>query len=403
MHVLFVVHNFPSPVNPHVQPFIAEQVRLLCERKEQIKRVTVLSPTTFVPRFLGKSSRFSNQILSPHTYQMADGRSSVYYPRYLKAPGMYFLPWTLVQWCRIINDHIKHLAKTDPVSIIHANFGTVAAWASISVAKRYRIPSAVTYQGSDVHTILAEHRKGWWLCRDAFKLADLNLMVSRSLESILRLYAEPSGRCEVFIRGVDQAKFYPASRLDENQNVLFVGRVEEAKGAFDLLSAWAKVQRTCPAALLSVAGPDRTKGRFLDEAQALGIDHSIRFYGPVPLSQIPGLMRQSRIFCLPSHKEGTPNCVMEALASGLPVVATRVGGMPDVVVHGKTGLLVDKGDVDGLTSALTTLLNHREQCMSLGKAAHAYAREHLDARKSITRLIQIYDELINSYRERQVA
>src|SRR5262249_34067580 len=186
-------------------------------------------------------------------------------------------------------------------------------------------------------------------------------------------------------------------------NVLFVGRVEEAKGAFDLLSAWVKVQRTCPAALLIVAGPDRTKGRFLDEAHALGIDHSIRFYGPVPLFQIAGLMRQSRIFCLPSHKEGTPNCVMEALASGLPVVATRVGGIPDVVEHGKTGLLVDKGDVHGLASALSTLLNDPERCVGQGKAAHAYAREHLDARKSITRLIQIYGELINSYREKQVA
>ena len=108
-------------------------------------------------------------------------------------------------------------------------------------------------------------------------------------------------------------------------------------------------------------------------------------------------MRQSRLLCLPSHGEGTPNCVMEALSCGLPVVVTRVGGIPDIVEHEKTGLLIDQGSIEGLATSLVTLLRDPCRCAHMGQAAHAFARVHLDARKTAERLVELYDELIVSY------
>jgi glycosyltransferase involved in cell wall biosynthesis len=259
----------------------------------------------------------------------------------------------------------------------------------------------VTYQGTDVHTILAHHRKGWQLCRDSFRLADLNLSVSRSLESILRLHAEPTGRCEVLLRGVDQTRFFPSSQLSAEPRVLFVGNIVKAKGVFDLLLTWAQVKCALPNASLTMVGPDRTKGLFSREALSLGVDSSITLTGPLPLPAVANLMRQSRLLCLPSYAEGTPNCVMEALSCGLPVVATRVGGIPDIVEHEKTGLLIAKGDAKGLASALVTLLRDPSQCARMGQAAHAFARVHLDARKTASRLVELYDELIvNHFRKK---
>jgi len=130
--------------------------------------------------------------------------------------------------------------------------------------------------------------------------------------------------------------------------------------------------------------------------RSLGVDSSTTFTGPLPHPAVANLMRQSRLLCLPSHGEGTPNCVMEALACGLPVVATRVGGIPDIVEHEKTGLLVDKGDVDGLAATLITLLGDHGQCTRMGQAAQVFAREHLDARKTIDRLVTLYNNLIHS-------
>jgi teichuronic acid biosynthesis glycosyltransferase TuaC len=394
MHLLVVPLTFPAPGSPLPGVFTGEQVRLLCERLE---RITVLSPKTFVPAFLRRFRHVAYQASVPAYYQMVEGRCEVLFPRYVKAPGAVFLRWTTFQWCRMVEQTVARLAKTCPVSIIHAHFGSVNSWAAVCVAKRYHIPCVVTYHGTDVHTILAHHRKGWQLCRDTFRLADLNLPVSGPLESILRRHAQPTGRCEVLFLGVDQTRFFPSSTLSADPCVLFVGAIVKAKGVFDLLSAWVQVKRAYPNASLTMVGPDGTKGLFSREARSLGVDSSITLTGPLPPSAVAKLMRQSRLLCLPSHGEGNPVCVMEALSCGLPVVATRVGGIPDIVEHEKTGLLIDKGDVEGLAAALVTLLRDPNWCARMGQAAHAFARVHLDARKTASRLVELYDELIVNY------
>src|SRR5262249_32916388 len=144
---------------------------------------------------------------------------------------------------------------------IHAEFASVNAWAAVCSARRHGLPCVVTYRGSDVHTILAQRRKGWELCRDSFRFADLNVLVSRSLEEILRRHAEPTGKCEVLLRGVDQSRFFPASELPDNRHVLFVGNMSETKGVFDLVAAWSRVRAVYPDASLTLVGPDLTRGR----------------------------------------------------------------------------------------------------------------------------------------------
>lgn len=154
-------------------------------------------------------------------------------------------------------------------------------------------------------------------------------MVSRSLECILKSCASPQGQSEVLLRGVDREMFFPPQSETARQPVvLFIGRVTEPKGAFDLLEAWPQVVARCADAELWVVGPDGTNGRFTREIQSSGHAGSIKVLGALPLHKVADLMRQAQLLCLPSHGEGTPNCVMEAMASGLPVVATEVGGIP---------------------------------------------------------------------------
>ena len=355
-----------------------------------------------MPPLMRRLRRVVDKASLPDRYQLVEGRCEVLFPRYFKLPGSMLQRWTVAQWRRIIDQAVARFAQTHPVSIIHANSGSVSAWAAICVARRHHIPCVVTYQGSEVHQTLADRRKGWQLCRDSFRHADLNLPVSRSLESILRHHAQPLGRCEVLLRGVDQTRFFPPPERTTHPRALFVGHVQKAKGIFDLLSAWVKVRHACPDALLSVVGPDRTNGLLPRKAHALGVDSSITLTGSVPAPMVANLMRQSRLLCLPSHGEGTPNCVMEALSCGLPVVATRVGGIPDIVEHERSGLLVDKGDIEGLVDALVTLLRDPDRCARMGQAAHAFAGQHLNARKTVDRLLELYNELIAAYSERQI-
>lgn len=397
MHLLVVAISFPAPNFPYRGAFIGEQVRLLSDHFE---RITVISPTAYVPD-IAKRSRAAVQASLPLRYELVKDRCEVLFPRYLKAPGDAFLWWTTAQWCRLVSKTVAELAESRSVSLIHANAGSVSSWSAIQAAKRYGIPCVVTYQGTEVHTTLANRQKGWKLCRDSFRLADLNISVSRSLESILKEHAHPQGRCEVLLRGVDLRTFFPSSKEDVRRPiVLFVGRIVEAKGVFDLLKAWAQVVARCPSAELWVVGPDHTNGRFVRETRSCGYGSSIRVSAPLPLPDVADLMRQVQVLCLPSHGEGTPNSVMEALASGLPVVATKVGGIPDIVESNRTGILVDQGDVQGLAEALVSLLRESNRRARMGKAAHEFARTHLDARKTVLRHVELYRELITASRRK---
>jgi glycosyltransferase involved in cell wall biosynthesis len=403
MHILFVAISFPSPQVPHRSPFMGEQVRLLSEHPH-VRRITVLSPTTWVPAFFRRTGLIRGPAMLPNGYRMREEGCEVLFPRYFKLPGDLLLRWTAAQWHRIVEESIAGFARSDPVSLVHANSGSVSSWAAVRAAQRYGIPCAVTYRGSDVHRTLERRRKGWQLCRDSFRFADLNLCVSRSLEATLRRHAQPAGRCEILLRGVDQKRFFPAEELTQRPNVLFVGRIEESKGVFDLLSAWRKVRAGHPGARLTLAGPDCTRGLFgRRRATDSRIDESVSLTGPLSLREVSELMRRSRVLCLPSHAEGTPNCVMEAMSCGIPVVATRVGGVPDIVEHLKTGLLVDRGDVAGLADALTALLSDPLTCARMGEAALAFAREHLDARRTGARLVQLYKELIEAHSRSEIA
>lgn len=391
MHLLVVATSFPSPANPFPGSFIAQQVRGLAE---QVERVTVLCPVPRAPFFLARFHRFAPKASLPQRYSLVEGRCEVLFPRYLKAPGDMFLSWTTRQWCRLVDKTITRLAETCPVSIVHAHSGSVSSWAAIQAARRHKIPCVVTYHGSEVHTRFARRQKGWRLCRDSFRYADLNLPVSTVLTKILTESIHPMGRCETMLLGVDRSRFYPANDLAQEPRVLFVGRVEEAKGAYDLVQAWARVLVHHSQARLTMVGEDRTKGSFLKQARALGIDHSINLPGPLPGPEVAALMRASRIFCLPSHREGTPVSVMEALSCALPVVATRVGGIPDIISEGTTGLLVEKGDTEGLASALIDLLGDSSRCIRMGKEAQDFARIHLDIRQTADRLVKLYREII---------
>ena len=390
MHILMVAASFPSPEYPYRGTFIGEQVKRLLDH---IERVTVLSPTTYIPRFV-KIRGVARQASLPERYEFVKDRCEVLFPRYLKAPGDMCLWWTTAQWRRIVSKTVSDLLKTGSLSLIHANQGGLSSWAGIQVARQYRLPCVVTYQGTEVHTDLVNRQGAWKLCRDSFRIADLNILVSRSLERTLKAYAEPQGRCEVLIRGVDLKTFFPPKAEGMRQPVvLFVGAVRVTKGAFDLLEAWTQVVARCAYAELWMVGSDYTSGRFAQEVRSRGYDKSVKILGPQPPINVADLMRQAQVLCLPSHGEGTPNCVMEAMACGLPVVATEVGGIPDIVAPNRTGILVQKGDTQGLRVALASLLEDAGQRASMGKAAYEFAREHLDARKTTSRLVELYRAL----------
>jgi glycosyltransferase involved in cell wall biosynthesis len=150
--------------------------------------------------------------------------------------------------------------------------------------------------------------------------------------------------------------------------VAYLGVIKDAKGTFDLLEAWTEVVRAFPEARLVVAGSGEVE-KLHYKACERGVLETIDTPGWVGGTEKAALLLQASVFVLPSHFEALPMALLEAMAAGLPVVATRVGGIPDVVSDGRDGLLIEPRDTAALAGEIETLLADPVRRATLGRAA----------------------------------
>jgi glycosyltransferase involved in cell wall biosynthesis len=174
--------------------------------------------------------------------------------------------------------------------------------------------------------------------------------------------------------------------------LLEVGRLCAVKGQRDAIAALPLLGRADVTLLL--AGEDiEGGGAYLDalerQASQLGVRDRVRFLGR--RDDVPALLAAADALVLPSWQEGLPLVVLEAMAAGVPVVATSVGGTPEAVVDGETGLLVPPRDVPALTAAIDTLLDDPERARRLGEAGRRRVRERFDAAESTRRILGLYE------------
>ena len=174
--------------------------------------------------------------------------------------------------------------------------------------------------------------------------------------------------------------------------VAFVGRIEQAKGVFDLIEAVNEVRETIPTVRLEFAGDGDIEGA-LRHVAIRGIRANVHFSGWLSPRRREELLARATVFVLPSHAEGLPMSLLEAMAAGCPVIASNVGGIPDLVTNEVNGLLVPPGDRDALALALHRLLVDRELADRLGHEARATVRRRFTTEHALARLDQIYSGL----------
>lgn len=155
--------------------------------------------------------------------------------------------------------------------------------------------------------------------------------------------------------------------------LLFLGRMNRDKGIYDLLSVVAVLRRTHPGLRLVCAG-DGEIGRVKQRAAELGIAEAVHVVGWLRSIDRQRYLSQCTALVLPSYVEGLPMCVLEAMAAGAAVVATRIGGIPQAVAHGAEGLLVAPGDLEALKNALNLLLSRPQLAREMG----AYGRRKIE-------------------------
>lgn len=215
---------------------------------------------------------------------------------------------------------------------------------------------------------------------------------SEVAERVHRRDGVPWSRIRIVRNGVDIMRFSPPVAAGATDfDVISVCRLEPIKGLLDFIDAAARIVTAHPSFRAALVG-DGSQRVVLEEAvRARQLEQNILLAGPQ--KDIPEWLRRSSLFVLPSYQEGLPNGVMEAMACGLPVVATAVGGVPELVVDNTTGRLVGPGEPNALGAAILGYLNSPEQRASHGRAARARALEQFRMEVTVRGYEQLYREL----------
>jgi glycosyltransferase involved in cell wall biosynthesis len=212
-----------------------------------------------------------------------------------------------------------------------------------------------------------------------------------------REFRIPPDRLITIVNGVDLEHFRPVMReRDAGPPVIgCTARLHRKSDHATLLRAFACLSARWPEARLLLLGRGPEESRLRALADALGVSPRVHFLGEQP--DVAPYLAQMDLYVQASMAEGMPNSVLEAMAAGLPVVATAVGGTPELVLDGQTGLLVAPGDPSALADALLALLADRRLAESLGRAGRARVEAHFGEQLMIRRMEALLDRLVERH------
>ncbi|GBC71883.1 Alpha-maltose-1-phosphate synthase [Candidatus Calditenuaceae archaeon HR02] len=219
-----------------------------------------------------------------------------------------------------------------------------------------------------------------WILRRAAYAASMVTLYSRYMMPEVRYFIPriDLGRLRFIHNSVNVKRFRPGLRSpaewesDGRRRIFWVGRINEGKGVEDLVEAFARVAGVFRDVDLWIAGTGdwRYINYLRGRCRGLGVAGRVVFPGPIPNEEVPRYMANAAVFAYPSRGgEGIPRALLEAMACGAAVVASRVSGIPEAVIDGETGMLVGRQDVEGLARALEMLLADEAMARRLGRNA----------------------------------
>jgi glycosyltransferase involved in cell wall biosynthesis len=281
-----------------------------------------------------------------------------------------------------------------PIDILHTHsWGTLVEGAL--AATLARVPTVVHGE----HGLLESHRRHIAVQRWLWPRTDQLLAVSAQLANQMsQLVNLPRQKIEVVLNGVDTERFHSEYEVQADHRAYFglpatgqligtVARLVPVKNCLGLLHAVAKLRLEGIRVAVALAGDGPLRGELMQTAHELQISDAVHFLGDV--ADVDRFYRAIDIFVLNSHSEGMSNTILEAMASGLPVVATDVGSNSELIAAERTGIIVPAGDVVQLADALAGLIRRPARCRALGIAARRRAVDEY----SLDRMVQNYESV----------
>jgi len=192
-------------------------------------------------------------------------------------------------------------------------------------------------------------------------------------------------------------QFFSVERAEKPGKIVFAGRLLPLKGVHDLLEATAAVGRLRDVELILAGSLDNCRyvSRLRSQARTLNVENRVQFRGILDESELLNELAEASALVLPSYQETAPMVIQEAMAAGVPVIATRVGGVAYQIEHGETGFIIEPGDVETLTETLGTLLQDDKLRKTIASSARSYADDTYRAEGIAHRTIETYKRLLD--------
>ena len=300
--------------------------------------------------------------------------------------------------------YIRLLAGRRP-ALIHAHFGVEGVYA-LPVARRLGIPLVTTFHGFDATlSTAALLASPAWANYPLFRKrlarqGDLFLCASSFIRERVLAMGFPEARTHRHYIGVDCVAIRPRDPAEETPTILHVGRLVAVKGAEYLIRAFAQIAVLEPAVQLVLIGDGPMRAKLTALAKSMGLDGRVRFLGALPHDQVLAWMRKAAMLVLPSIRtktgrvEGLGMVLLEAAATGVPAVGSRIGGIPEGILDGQTGLLTPERDIRALALGMGRLLDNREARLRMGKNARTHVEANFDIVRQTELLEAFYDKVL---------
>lgn len=396
LKVLVLSRNYPNESTPNLGLWVERLVRHTITNCE----ARVIAPVPYCPPLPGlpEYTRF-RQV---QRQRDSDG-IKVYHPRFLVGFGYSLYNVEALSYYLGIRGVVERVRREFPFDLIHAHFGYPDGVVASRLGSRYRVPVVVTE-----HALWRPWMDRHRLVRQQVVSASSNfafhIAVSQTGRDTITHFTGRDDRIRVIPVGVDGSVFRPdasGNGYDPNQ-VLFVGFINFNKGVDILLQAMQKVSERRPDARLVLVGGSIYRDARLQEerlrrmADELGIGERVTFVGRKSAAEVARYMCESAMLVLPSRRESFGAVLVEALACGTPVVASRCGG-PEDIVNEKVGLLFPNEDVNALASAIEQVLQQRHKYDPVKLRAHAL--ENFSWERVANYTTELYQEALRQFHD----
>ncbi len=218
--------------------------------------------------------------------------------------------------------------------------------------------------------------------------------VSHYLAEVISSYLRTPRPIQVVPFGVDTEVFTPGKARPAAAKVGTLRHLERIYGIDVLIASWPTVKEQHPAATLHIGGNGTLWEELQHQVKALRVSEHVFFRGQVPFSSVPNFLRTLDVFVMPSRSESLGVAALEAQACGVPVVASQVGGLPEVIAANTTGLLVPSDEPAALAQAITALLDDPQRCAAMGQAGRCWVQEQYSWRASVEKMLHVYERAL---------